>query len=844
VSTPSTLDYKAISATLNVDEAQGVIECFAAAIGNKDSVGDIILPGAFTASLKRRNPRVVWGHNWNEPIGKVLEIYEVAPNDPRLPPKMKAAGVGGLYAKTQFNLKSERGRQAFLDVQFFGADQEWCVDPATEILTQRGWLRYDEVTTDDEAYVLDPELGWGKFEPIEAVNVWEAKERSLRHIETDGHSSLTTAAHRWPLADNTNGGNVRWSTTEQLDYQDRIIRAAPRFDAPPLAKYDDSFIELVGWFWTEGWVPPAAHPDAGLYIAQSTKVNPQHVASIRAALEATFPGEWSEAHSADDMARFRLTRSAAEQIQHVTGAHKEATPEFLLALTRSQLKLLIDVCLAGDGHITKSAQSTWYQVADAGVRSFEMLCALAGQPTVTKPQKDYGNRYGRPPQRVSLLRNGVSKPLDSIRVKEYNDKPRRTPAIDEWETSNGIVWCPTTPSGTWLARRDGTVYFTGNSIGYKTLVANFSNEAKANLLSELELYEISPVLHGANQLTALISLKDAMADGGNDIPSQLTAAVAAGYGDSATVLMGDAGSVVFSLPDGDSSTTYQSPYTFTDGAFVFQTPQPVRLTTVVEPICMPDMACALQEDGSIMGDPDGDALPEGDIDESGVAEDDEDAPLDWRAVMALLGLDQPKDAKAGRVLSRSNLDKVQQAATLLQDVLSSTGAAAMQMKLGPPDEGDNSATIVGSAAAYAAAAATKSLGDPAWVPIMLPATTSGVQLHVVAKHAAHVAEMLSELETIQNHYGLGVAAALPNGIKSGETGIIIHLPRRATLGRDTAVVMALLADESVKAVVVEGHPGEDLTATIEVKGVGEALGRLARRVGGPAANAPFRPKGA
>lgn len=121
------LDFKSMSGTFNVDEAQGIVECFVAAVGNKDSVGDIVMPGAFNGSLRRRKPRVVWGHDWNQPIGKVLDIYEVPPNDPRLPDKMKAAGVGGLYARVQFNLKSERGREAFYSITFFGEDQEWSI---------------------------------------------------------------------------------------------------------------------------------------------------------------------------------------------------------------------------------------------------------------------------------------------------------------------------------------------------------------------------------------------------------------------------------------------------------------------------------------------------------------------------------------------------------------------------------------------------------------------------------------------------------------------------------------------------------------------------------------------
>jgi len=122
------IQYKAATqGAINLDEAKGIVECFVAGIGNKDSVGDVCAPGAFSKSLMRRKPRVVWGHNWNDPIGKVLEIYEVPPNDPRLPGKMRSAGIGGLYARVQFNLMSEKGKEAFASVAFFGEEQEWSI---------------------------------------------------------------------------------------------------------------------------------------------------------------------------------------------------------------------------------------------------------------------------------------------------------------------------------------------------------------------------------------------------------------------------------------------------------------------------------------------------------------------------------------------------------------------------------------------------------------------------------------------------------------------------------------------------------------------------------------------
>ncbi len=121
------VEYKAFGVPLSIDNALGIVECFTAVMGNKDHVDDVIMPGAFDASLKRRKPKVVWGHDWNHPIGKVLEIYEVPSSDPRVPMSMKAMGLGGLYTKIQFNLKSQKGREAFENVLFYGTEQEWSI---------------------------------------------------------------------------------------------------------------------------------------------------------------------------------------------------------------------------------------------------------------------------------------------------------------------------------------------------------------------------------------------------------------------------------------------------------------------------------------------------------------------------------------------------------------------------------------------------------------------------------------------------------------------------------------------------------------------------------------------
>lgn len=109
------------------DQGDGVVEAFVSGIGNKDSSGDIIMSGAYDDSLAVRKPKGVWAHNWDLPVSKTLEIYEVPAGDARLPAKMLLAGAGGLYVKTQFNLNTERGRDAYEDVKFFGDEGEWSI---------------------------------------------------------------------------------------------------------------------------------------------------------------------------------------------------------------------------------------------------------------------------------------------------------------------------------------------------------------------------------------------------------------------------------------------------------------------------------------------------------------------------------------------------------------------------------------------------------------------------------------------------------------------------------------------------------------------------------------------
>lgn len=126
-----TLDAACIDATASVwgseyPEEDGVLNHIVAVTGVRDEVGDIIVPGAFTHTLERLEPKACLGHDWNRPIGFPEAIKELMPGDPRLPKVDRfgrpwPAKAGALCARTRYNLDTKDGDRAYKDGRFLGA---------------------------------------------------------------------------------------------------------------------------------------------------------------------------------------------------------------------------------------------------------------------------------------------------------------------------------------------------------------------------------------------------------------------------------------------------------------------------------------------------------------------------------------------------------------------------------------------------------------------------------------------------------------------------------------------------------------------------------------------------
>jgi hypothetical protein len=161
------------------------------------------------------------------------------------------------------------------------------------------------------------------------------------------------------------------------------------------------------------------------------------------------PG-WTEDVSDRQISHFRLNAQAGRVLtEHAPG--KIVTTEFLSQLTRAQLELFYQTSIDADGarRTDGTDGAVMAQKNRAGLEAFQVACALTGRAAVVRGPNAAGMYHA------------------SIRVKPFV-KPKGH-ANQIRETTADLVWCVQTPNKTWFARRDGTCYFTGNTVEQSTL---------------------------------------------------------------------------------------------------------------------------------------------------------------------------------------------------------------------------------------------------------------------------------------------------------------------------------------------------------------------------------------
>jgi DNA modification methylase len=325
-----------------------------------------------------------------------------------------------------------------------GIDHFACVDTATEILTSHGWLRHDQLTEGDQVAGYDLDTNTARWTECTAVNRYNY-DGEMVAVESRDLSMRLTPNHRTIVQ--------RMDTRTKRRNPVSVVRAdelTPYHFIPRDAQWECPTDELtihrstaaiLGWVAAEGW-----YQGRCVYLSQSLDVNAPHVAEIdqlipdavRTERKRTYQGRpWTE-----------VTWKLNEPIAALVQAHMPAKllPWWLLMAGDPERHAVLDAFIAGDGHRRPDGRIGIFQKHRHNLDILQATAVTLGYKTTLR---ESGGRFV-----LYLTEGGRSVTLRG--TAGVGSKVRR-------EHYTGTVWCPTTGTGTFIARRNGSVFVTGNS---------------------------------------------------------------------------------------------------------------------------------------------------------------------------------------------------------------------------------------------------------------------------------------------------------------------------------------------------------------------------------------------
>jgi len=293
------------------------------------------------------------------------------------------------------------------------------------ILTKKGWKNCDEVQEGELVLTLDTNTGISHWEPLLHKNIHWENDKEMTSFQRRGVSVISSDRHRWPVVSTyleKNGKPIlHFKTTPELkERADRIQVAAEHGSWPKASILSPRDAAILGWVVTDGYFSGNS-----TYIYQSSKKYLDEIVS----LAGTVPTR----HGTDTDFKVCVPINDTKEIRRVyQGDLRVIVPQ----LSKEAAEAMWDAMWKAEGCNTdgRFVQNQGH-VSDA----FQMLSILLGKAISIDPAKDSLER--------THILQGTSKEVRGLKRTRYT----------------GRMWCPTTPSQTWIMNYGGRVMFTGNS---------------------------------------------------------------------------------------------------------------------------------------------------------------------------------------------------------------------------------------------------------------------------------------------------------------------------------------------------------------------------------------------
>jgi hypothetical protein len=348
-----------------------------------------------------------------------------------------------------------------------------CLDEQTEILTEDGWKKYNEISITNKVFSFVNK----KIIKNSVKNIfnYQVKNEEMIYIKNHNTNQLLTKNHKMLIQENNRKqiNNIRDSWyDENFRYVDAWDRPQ-KYKIPLSGIYDGKysigkdFAEVIGWIISEGHF----QKDCNAVNIYQSSVNKEKVERIKYVL-----GRCGIIYSEYKREREYKDRKYVEHQFYISGEWSKKIKDIipnkkinkkLLELSHGEKERLIVGLCEGDGSKNRNGgYGAFYQSDLEQLELFQILLHLT-------------NKQGW------INKNKMCCSIHYNPTTEIQGKHKKQSKI-----YTGIVWCIETEIGNFMARRNGKIFITGNSGFPKSLNIGFA----VNKLETSEWLKISKAI--------------------------------------------------------------------------------------------------------------------------------------------------------------------------------------------------------------------------------------------------------------------------------------------------------------------------------------------------------------
>lgn len=325
-----------------------------------------------------------------------------------------------------------------------------CLSEDTEILTPDGWKSHTDIQEGSTIYTFNLKNKTIEQKVVDKIfkyhhsgTMYNLKSRSMDQLISPNHRIVRKVWNK--------NSYVLEPIEEAMQHKSPLY--IPTTSVPENVNDDvpmsDTDIKLLAWFLSEGSIENKGNWCRVAFYQSKDKHKEYYNEILSLLNELNLTYTESEQYSFSSCGVIRLNADSSRYIRDciMEGSTKKIFPKITLKFSKRQAKLFIDTYFKGDGTQYKKETRRKITTVREDFKDYIVAIAILAGYTVSKITV-------REPE-------GVRKqPLYKITISESKSE-----MVSKIEKINyeGIIWSVHTDNETVIARRNGTIFITGNS---------------------------------------------------------------------------------------------------------------------------------------------------------------------------------------------------------------------------------------------------------------------------------------------------------------------------------------------------------------------------------------------